>query len=113
MWKPYLRVVAELAGQAIHILDWFHIMSQMGKAIDKVRAQEAKQLKAKGEQPVLTNSRWCLLKRPENLTDKQTVKLKELLSFNLKTVRAYLLKEDLQRFWSYTTPGWAGRFLEE
>lgn len=113
MWKPYLRVVIESAGHALHILDRFHIMSQVGKAIDKVRAQEAKQLKTKGEQPVLTNSRWCLLKRPENLTDKQTVKLKELLTLNLKTVRAYLLKEDLQRFWSYTTPGWAGRFLDE
>ena len=113
MWKPYLRIVAELAGQAVHILDRFHIMSQVGKAIDKVRAQEVKQLKAKGEQPVLTHSRWCFLKRPENLSDKQTVKLKELLALNLKTVRAYLLKEDLQRFWSYTTPGWAGRFLDE
>jgi len=113
MWKPYLRIVAELAGQAVHILDRFHIMSQVGKAIDKVRAQEVKQLKAKGEEPVLTHSRWCFLKRPENLSDKQTVKLKELLALNLKTVRAYLLKEDLQRFWSYTTPGWAGRFLDE
>lgn len=113
MWKPYLRVVAEQAGQAIHILDRFHIMSQVGKAIDKVRAQEVKQLKAKGEQPILTHSRWCFLKRPENLTDKQTVKLKELLALNLRSVRAYLLKEDLQRFWSYTTPGWAGRFLDE
>lgn len=113
MWKPYLRIVAELAGQAVHILDRFHIMSQVGKAIDKVRAQEVKQLKAKGEEPVLTHSRWCFLKRPENLSDKQTVKLKELLALNLKTVRAYLLKEDLQRFWSYITPGWAGRFLDE
>ena len=113
MWKPYLQVVAEAAGQAIHILDRFHIMSKVGKAIDKVRAQEVRQLKAKGEQPVLTHSRWCFLKRPENLTDKQTVKLKDLLSLNLRTVRAYLLKEDLQRFWSYSTPGWAGRFLDE
>ena len=32
---------------------------------------------------------------------------------NLKTVRAYLLKEDLQRFWSYQTAGWAGRFLDQ
>ena len=106
-------MVAGVAGQAIHILDRFHIMSKVGKAIDKVRAQEVKQLKAKGEQPVLTHSRWCFLKRPENLTDKQTVKLKDLLSLNLRTVRAYLLKEDLQRFWSYSTPGWAGRFLDE
>jgi len=113
MWKPYLRIVAEVAGQALHVLDRFHIMTHVSKAIDQVRAKEAKELRAKGQQPVLTGSRWCLLKRPENLSEKQTVKLRELLTLNLRTVRAYLLKEDLQRFWSYTTPGWAGRFLDE
>jgi hypothetical protein len=41
MWKPYLRVVAKKAGQALHVLDRFHIMVHMNKAIDKVRAQEA------------------------------------------------------------------------
>ena len=53
-----------------------------------------RELKARGEQPVLTRSRWCILKRQENLTEKQGVKLKELLACNLKTIRAYLLKED-------------------
>jgi transposase len=113
MWKPYLRVVAEVAGQALHILDRFHIMSQMNKALDKVRAQETRELKAKGEQPILTRSRWCILKRPENLTDKQSVKLKELLACNLKTIRAYLLKEDFQRFWHYQRAAWAGKFLDD
>ena len=113
MWKPYLNVVAEMASQAINILDRFHIMSHMNKAIDKVRATEIKTLKAKGKKPVLTGSRWCLLKRPENCTDKQTVKLKELLAINLKSVRAYLLKEDFQRFWEYKSAAWAGKFLDE
>ncbi|WP_225073710.1 ISL3 family transposase [Desulfuromonas sp. CSMB_57] len=113
MWKPYLRIVAEVAGQALHVLDRFHIMTHVSKAIDQVRAKEAKELKAHGQQPVLTGSRWCLLKRPENLSETQTVKLKELLKLNLKTVRAYLLKEDLGRFWHYKTPGWAGRFLDD
>ena len=54
-----------------------------------------------------------MLKRPENLSETQTVKLRELLKLNLKAVRAYLLKEDLGRFWSYKTPGWAGRFLDD
>jgi transposase len=53
---------------------------------------------------VLTAARWCLLKRPENLTESQEVKLKELVSCNLKTVRAYLLKEDFQWFWRYVSP---------
>lgn len=113
MWKPYLAVVAQKAAQALNILDRFHIMSHMNKAIDKVRATEAKTLKAKGKKPILTGSRWCLLKRPENCTEKQTVKLQELLAINLKTVRAYLLKEDFQRFWSYSKAGWAIKFLDE
>ena len=41
MWKPYLRVIAKKAGQALNILDRFHIMAKMNKAIDEVRAQEA------------------------------------------------------------------------
>jgi transposase len=112
MWKPYLLVVAEVASQALNILDRFHIMVHMNKAIDKVRAQEVRDLKAKGKEPVLTHSRWCLLKRPENLTEKQDVKLKDLLACNLKTIRAYLLKEDFQAFWKYKSPVWAGKFLD-
>ena len=54
MWKPYLRIVAEVAGQALHVLDRFHIMTHVSKAIDQVRAKEAKGLKAQGQQPVLT-----------------------------------------------------------
>ncbi|MCK4690338.1 MAG: ISL3 family transposase [Desulfuromonadales bacterium] len=112
MWKPYLLVVAEVAGQALNILDRFHIMVHMNKAIDKVRAQEVRDLKAKGKKPILTHSRWCLLKRPENLTGKQDVKLVELLACNLRTIRAYLLKEDFQTFWEYRSPAWAGKFLD-
>ena len=45
------------------VLDRFHIMQQMNKAIDEVRAAETKRLKAAGYEPVLKHSRWCLLKR--------------------------------------------------
>lgn len=112
MWKPYLKVVAKKAWQAIHILDRFHIVAHMNKSIDKVRAAEAKELERKGYVPVLKNSRWLLLKRPENLTGKQDTSLAELLQYNLKTVRAYLLKEDFQSFWQYRSPYWARVFLD-
>ena len=112
MWKPYLKVVAKKASQAIHVLDRFHIMSHLSKAIDDVRAEEAKQLKARGYEPVLKNTRWLLLKRPENLTEKQEPRLAELLRYNLRSVRAYLLKEDFQFFWDYISPHWAGQFLD-
>lgn len=112
MWKPYLQVIAKKAGQAIHVLDRFHIMAHLSKAIDEVRAGEVKALKAKGYNPVLKRSRWLLLKRPENLTLAQESKLADLLRYNLRSVRSYLLKEDFQLFWEYVSPAWAGRFLD-
>jgi transposase len=114
MWKPYLQVIARKAKQALNVLDRYHIAALMNKAIDKVRAQEAKELKAQGYEPVLKHTRWCLLKRPANLTEKQDVTLRALVQYNLKSVRAYLLKEDFQvNFWSYVRQAWAERFLEQ
>ncbi len=88
MWKAYLRVVAERAREAVHVLDRFHIVQKLGQAIDEVRAAEAKQLRAQGEQPVLKNTRWLLLRRKENLSEEQEWKLAELVKLNLRTVRA-------------------------
>ena len=113
MWQPYLKVIAKKAGQALHVLDRFHIMAKMNKAIDEIRAAEVKELKADGYEHILKHSRWCLLKRRENLTAKQTVKLKDLAKYNLKSMRARLQREDFQRFWEYRSPLWAARFLWE
>ena len=66
-----------------------------------------------GYEPILEKSRRCLLKRPENLTPKQKVKLRDLLRYNLQSVRAYLLKEDLDQFRDYASPAWAAKFLDE
>jgi transposase len=112
MWKPYLQVISRRAGQAVHVLDRFHIAKLFSKAIDEIRAGEARQLKADGYEEVLKHSRWSLLKRPENLTEKQEAKLKDLLRYNLKSVRAYLLKEDLQPLWTYVSPAWAEKYLD-
>jgi transposase len=112
MWKPYLQVIAEKATQAANILDRFHIMANMNKEIDEVRRQEAKELKAKGLGEVLKGARFTLLKRPENLTEKQENKLAELVRYNLRSVRARLLREEFQQFWMYRMPHWAGVFLE-
>ena len=113
MWRAYVTTIRERASQALHILDRYHIMAKFHRALDEVRSAEAKQLRQDGYEPVLKHSRWCLLKRKENLTDKQTVKLSEILKYNLKSVRAYLLREDFQRFWEYQSPEWARKFLHE
>ena len=112
--KPYLNVIARHAPKALNILDRTHIAAKMNKAIDEVRAQETRALKrlTPGTKVILTHARWCLLKRPEHLTENQAIKLKDLLSYNLKSLRAYLLKEEFQLFWEYVSPAWAEQFMD-
>ncbi len=112
MWAAYLHVIKEKVPNAINVLDKFHIMQKMGKALDKIRAQEAKRLKKEGKEVILKSSRWCFLKRVFNLTKSQKGKLKELLSLNLNIVKAYILKEQFHKFWEYNSPTWAGKFLD-
>ena len=45
-------------------------------------------MKREGCYPVLKKSRWLLFKRNENLGDEQHFRLRDLLRYNLKTVRA-------------------------
>jgi transposase len=99
MCKPYLNVIAERLSDAVHVLDRFHVMQQFGKALDQVRAEAAKRFVSDGYEPGLKRSHWCFLKRPQNLTNRQTVNLSEILKYNLRTVRAYLLREEFQRLW--------------
>src|SRR3954453_14782402 len=113
MWEPYLKVIREKCSEALHILDRFHIVAKMNKALDEVRAGESRRMASEGLTPVLKKSRWLLLKREENLKIEQRFRLRNLLRYNLKTVRAYLLKEAFQQLWEYSAPAWAGKFLDE
>src|SRR5262252_5119311 len=113
MWEPYLKLIREKCSEALHILDRFHIVAKMNKALDDVRADEARHMKREGRDPVLHKSRWLLLRRSENLGIEQHLRLRDLLRYNLKTVRAYLLKEAFQQLWDYNSPVWAGKFLDE
>jgi transposase len=112
MWKPYLRVVQERAAHALHILDRFHIVAHLSKAIDKVRAAEGRELRKKGRGQLLKNSRWSILRRPENRTAKDKMKLADIVRANLKTARAVLLREELYVFWTYHSSVWAGKYLD-
>jgi transposase len=113
MWEPYLKVIREKCSEALHILDRFHIVAKMNKALDEIRAGESRRIASDGGVPVLKKSRWLLLKREENLKTEQRFRLRDLLRYNLKTVRAYLLKEAFQQLWDYNSPAWAGKFLDD
>lgn len=111
MWRAYLTVIAKKLPNALHILDRYHIVANLGKALDQVRAEEHKRLSGQGWD-VLKRSRWLLLRRRKRLTGKQRFKLRQILQWDLRTVRAYILIEGLQAMWEYRSPGHAGKFLD-
>jgi transposase len=113
MWEPYLKLIREKCSEALLILDRFHIVAKMNKALDEVRAGESRRMASEGGTPLLKKSRWLLLKRQENLKTEQRFRLRDLLRHNLRTVRAYLLKEAFQQLWDYSSPAWAAKFLDE
>jgi len=114
MWKNYLDVIAEKAPRALNILDRFHIVQHLGKAINRIRIDEVRQLKEEGyDETLLKHTKYCFLKNPENLTEKQELKLDDVLQYRLKSVRAYQLKESFQLFWDYESPYWAQWYLEK
>lgn len=111
MWRAYVKVIAERLPNAVHILDRFHIVKLLNEAVDKVRRQEAAELRKNGLD-LLKGLKYVFLKRPENLTAGQEGQLMALMGKRwLRTVRAYLWKEKFQLFWEYSSPYWAQRYL--
>lgn len=111
MWKPYLKVVREKLPGAMNILDRFHVMSNFNKVVDEIRASESRE-RAKQGCDVLRHSRYTLLKRPENLTEKQRLQLETLLKTPLKTMKVYRLRESFQALWDLVGAEAAQWFLQ-
>jgi transposase len=61
MWEPYLKVIREKCSEVLHILDRFHIVAKMNKALDEVRTGESRRMASEGRTPLLKKSRWLLL----------------------------------------------------
>jgi transposase len=114
MWKPYLNVLAEEAGQALHVLDRFHITMHMNQAVDEVRRTESSRLRTHSQQEAqrLKHMRWPLLRKGSRVRGKARSRLKALLASKLATARAWELKEAFQQFWKYRSVLWAGGFLD-
>lgn len=111
MWKPYLAVIAKRAGHALHILDRFHIVQHLNKAVDEVRRAESTRLRGKPLAEKLKKMRWKLLRKGSRVRGKARIKLYGLLKSKMATGRAWELKECFDYFWHYKSIPWAGGFL--
>jgi len=108
----YGAVVAEALPGAEVVYDKFHLMSNLGKALDELRRSEYS--KATGEfRHVLKGQRFNLLRHPENLAPAGELALHGLLDINRNLQVAYPLKDQFRLVWTYTKPGWARRYLRQ
>jgi transposase len=117
MWDPYFKAACDhipLAEFRV-VFDRFHIMKHMGEAVDKVRRQEHRELKAAGGKDAekLTGTRYLWLSGEENVPPEKRSRLRELVREVLRVGRAWAWKESLRDLWSYSTQGWVRRFFSD
>jgi len=112
MWDPYIASVREHVpgGVGRIVFDRFHVMGHMNKAVDQVRRRENRQMRAAGD-ATLTGTKYLWLYGEENLPERHLERFEDLKGIDLKTARAWAIKESLRRFWRYWYEGSARRYL--
>jgi transposase len=110
MWEPFITAVREsIEGAESKIcFDRFHVAGHFGKALDKVRAAEHRELGGAGHSPLTkTKHDWLRTKANNEYKDKRA--FLRLTRLNLKTARAWRIKEAASGLWSYAYRGAAER----
>ena len=112
MWPAYINSAQAKVPDADIVHDKFHIAKHLNEAVDQVRRAENKQLRAQ-QDDTLTGSRQLWLFNEKNLSDQQLDVFTNLKNLNLKTSKAWALKEQLRSMWTYCTRGWAQRYFSK
>ncbi|HJZ72471.1 MAG TPA: transposase [Vicinamibacterales bacterium] len=105
MWKPYLAAVATVLPQAEVVFDKFHVLQHASAALDEVRRHEffraGPVMRAHGR-----GKRWLLLRRWKTVRGSKRAELQALFAANRRLFKAHVLREQLDRLWTYKTrPG--------
>jgi transposase len=95
LWKPYLKIIHQYFPNAQIVLDKFHLIGQLNKAIDTIRKDEQMTQEGEGRR-ILKNSRWLFLYGQENLNESQSQRLNTITNLNQNLYQAYLLKEEFR-----------------
>ena len=110
MWEPYRLSIQQWARKCQIIYDKFHIMQHANTAVDEVRRAEFFR-KGGRMRGLVKGKRWLLLSRWVNLDTGKKRQLNQLFALNRRVMKAYLLKESLDRLWTYHYEGAMVRYL--
>jgi len=110
MHRPYLNAIATELPKATVVLDKFHVLQHAGKALDEVRRKEFFRAG-----PVMRRfgrgKRWLLLRRWKTVRGSKRQELQTLFAANRRLFKAYVLREQLDRLWTYKTHDGVATFL--
>jgi transposase len=111
MWRPFTNSIEQWAQNCRIVYDKFHVLQHANKAIDEVRRAEFFR-KGGRMRGVVKGKRWLLLTRWMNLDSQKRQQLNDLFALNRRVMKAYLLKESLERLWTYRYEGAMLRYLQ-
>ena len=113
MWEPYVLATKDHVPNAAEkiVFDRFHATKQVTAAVDKVRRAEHKTLAQSGDER-LKGTKYLWLRNEENIPDWRREEFAAVKSAELKTSRAWAIKESLRKFWSYSYTKCAERYFK-
>ncbi len=112
MWEPFTKSILKWVADCRIVFDKFHVMQHANKAVDEVRRAEFFR-KGGPMRGLVKGKRWLLLSRWVNLDGKKRQLLNDLFRLNRRMMKAYLLKESLDRLWTYSYERAANRYLNQ
>ncbi|HEY6349099.1 MAG TPA: ISL3 family transposase [Candidatus Angelobacter sp.] len=111
MWEPYRQSIEQWAPNCRIVYDKFHVMKHATAAVDRVRRAEFYR-QGGAAREIVKGKRWLLLTRWVHLNTEKKRQLNRLFALNRRVMKAYLLRESLDRLWSYTYEGAMLRYLK-
>lgn len=112
MWEPFTASILSWAPECRIVYDKFHVMQHASRAVDEVRRAEFFR-KGGRMRGLVKGKRWLLLSRWVHLDSRKRQLLNKLFRLNRRMMKAYLLKESLDRLWTYRYEGAALRYLNQ
>ena len=104
MWGAFIAVTREFVPDADRKIafDKFHVAQHLGDALDRVRREEHRKLLEEGND-VLKGSKFLWLSNSGNLDPAQALAMDAFQNMNLRTGRAWALKESAMCIWHYVS----------
>jgi transposase len=98
MWKPYIKATEAMLGPHKIVIDRFHVMKHMNRAVNEVRKKESRELDVKGDNS-LKRTKYLWLYAGERIPENCRESFAELKKQELKVGKAWSIKEALRHLW--------------